>query len=132
MTKNFTIEELTRSSFAARNNISNIPNKEQKRNLRYLASRLEFIRLLLGNCPIVVNSAFRNTEVNAGVFGSSTSSHIDGLAADIVPGNSKSIRENALTIKESSLEFDQIIIYKSFIHIGFGKKMRRQVIYRDN
>ena len=132
MTKNFTIEELTRSSFAARNNISNIPNKEQKRNLRHLASRLEFIRLLLGNYPVVVNSAFRNTEVNAGVFGSRTSSHIDGLAADIVPGNNKSIRENAQIIIESTLEFDQIIIYKTFLHIGFGEKMRRQVIYRNN
>lgn len=132
MTKNFTIEELTRSSFAARNNISNTPNMEQKRNLRYLASRLEFIRLLLGNYPIVVNSAFRNTEVNTGVFGSATSSHLDGLAADIVPGNNKSIRENALAIKGSDLDFDQIIIYKTFLHIGFGEKMRRQVIYRDN
>lgn len=132
MTKNFTIEELTRSSFAARNNISNIPNKEQERNLRSLALNLEFIRALLGDCPIVVNSAFRCKEVNAGVFGSRTSSHIDGLAADIVPGNNRSIRENALAIKESALEFDQIVIYKTFIHIGFDKRMRRQVIYRDN
>ena len=105
---------------------------EQDRNLRSLALNLEFIRELLGNCPIVVNSAFRCKEVNAGVFGSRTSSHIDGLAADIVPGNNRSIRENALVIRESSLEFDQIIIYKTFIHIGFGKRMRRQVIYRDN
>lgn len=132
MTKNFTKEELTRSSFANRNNILNVPNKEQERNLRYLAWRLEFIRLLLGNYPIVVNSAFRNTEVNVRLFGSSTSSHLDGLAADIVPGNNRSIRENALAINESALEFDQIIIYKTFIHIGFGEKMRRQVIYRDN
>lgn len=132
MTKNFTIEELTRSSFAARNNILNVPNMEQLHNLRRLAWRLEFIRLLLGNYPIIINSAFRNIEVNAGLFGSSTSSHLDGLAADIVPGNSKSIRDNALAIKESVLEFDQIIIYKTFLHIGFGKKMRRQIIYRDN
>ena len=132
MTKNFTKEELTRSSFAERNNILNVPNMEQERNLHCLAWRLEFIRLLLGNYPIVVNSAFRNTEVNAGVFGSTTSSHLDGLAADIVPGNNRSMRENALVIRESSLEFDQIIVYKTFIHIGFGKRMRRQVIYRDN
>ena len=132
MTKNFTLEELTRSSFAARNNILNVPNMEQKRNLQYLASRLEFIRLLLGNYPIVVNSAFRNTEVNAGIFGSRTSSHLDGLAADIVPGNNRSIRENAKAIIDSDLLFDQIIIYKTFIHIGFGQRMRRQVIYRDN
>ena len=132
MTKNFTIEELTRSSFAERNNILNAPNMEQLHNLRCLAWRLEFIRLLLGNYPVVVNSAFRSTEVNAGVFGSTTSSHLDGLAADIVPGNNRSMRENALAIRESSLEFDQIIIYKTFIHIGFDKRMRRQVIYRDN
>lgn len=132
MTRNFTKEELTRSSFAKRNNILNVPNREQERNLLYLAWRLEFIRLLLGNYPIVVNSAFRNTEVNARLFGSSTSSHLDGLAADIVPGNNRSIRENALTIKESALEFDQIIVYKTFIHIGFDKRMRRQLIYRDN
>ena len=132
MTKNFTIEELTRSSFAKRNNILNVPNMEQRRNLHCLAWRLEFIRLLLGNYPIVVNSAFRNTEVNTGVFGSTTSSHLDGLAADIVPGNNKSIRENAQAIRESALEFDQIIIHKTFLHIGFDKKMRRQVIYRDN
>ena len=132
MTKNFTKEELTRSSFAERNNILNVPNMEQERNLHCLAWRLEFIRLLLGNYPIVVNSAFRNTEVNAGVFGSTTSSHLDGLAADIVPGNNRRMRETALVIRESSLEFDQIIVYKTFIHIGFGKRMRRQVIYRDN
>lgn len=131
MTKNFTIEELTRSSFARRNNIDNIPNTEQTRNLYSLALNLEYIRALLGDCPIIITSAFRNTEVNTGVFGSSTSSHIDGLAADFVPKNDNSLRENAKTIRESALEFDQIIIYKTFIHIGFDEKMRRQVIYRD-
>ena len=105
---------------------------EQKRNLRCLAWRLEFIRMFLGNYPIVVKSAFRNAEVNAGVLGSPTSSHLDGLAADIVPGNNKSIRENALALKESHLIFDQIIVYKTFMHIGIGKKMRRQIIFRDN
>lgn len=132
MTKNFTIEELTRSSFAKRNNILNAPNEEQKRNLHFLAWRLEFIRLLLGNYPIIVTSAFRNIEVNTGVFGSRSSSHLDGLAVDIVPRNNKSLRDNVQCIKKSSLEFDQIILYKKFIHVGFGKKMRRQIIYRDN
>lgn len=132
MTKNFTKEELTRSSFAKRNNIDNIPNMEQARNLLSLALNLEFIRELLGNCPIIINSAFRCEEVNTGVFGSRTSSHIDGNAADFVPKNDKSLRENAKAIIDSDLLFDQIIIYKTFIHIGFDKRMRRQVIYRDN
>ena len=131
MTKNFTIEELTRSSFAKRNNILNVPDWEQVRNLQSLAFNLEFIRSLLGNYPIVITSAFRNKEVNAGVFGSKASSHIDGNAADFVPKNGKSLRENARDIIDSSLAFDQIIIYKTFIHIGFDKRMRKQVIYRD-
>lgn len=105
---------------------------EQDRNLRSLALNLEFIRALLGDCPIVINSAFRCKDVNTGVFGSRTSSHIDGNAADFVPKNGKSLRENARVIIGSSLLFDQIIIYKTFIHIGFGKRMRRQIIYRDN
>ena len=132
MTKNFTKEELTRSSFAQRNNVNNTPNTEQARNLRALALNLEFIRALLGDCPIVINSAFRCKEVNTAVFGSKTSSHIDGNAADFVPTNDKSLRNNAKTIIDSDLLFDQIIIYKTFIHIGFGKRMRRQIIYRDN
>lgn len=132
MTKNFTKEELTRSSFAQRNNIDNIPNVEQDRNLRSLALNLEFIRELLGNYPIVLNSAFRCKEVNTAVFGSKTSSHIDGNAADFVPKNGRSLRENARDIINSELLFDQIIIYKTFIHIGFDKRMREQVIYRDN
>ena len=105
---------------------------EQDRNLRSLALNLEFIRELLGSCPIVINSAFRCKEVNTGVFGSRTSSHIDGNAVDFVPTNGKSLRENAKTIIDSELSFDQIIIYKTFIHIGFDKRMRQQVIYRDN
>ncbi len=132
MTKNFTIEELTRSSFAKRNNIDNKPNREQEHNLLLLALNLEFIRKLLGDYPLVITSAFRNIEVNAGVCGSKTSSHIDGNAADFIPRNSKSLRENAQTIINSKLLFDQIIIYKKFIHIGFDKRMRKQVIYRDN
>ena len=132
MTKNFTTEELTRSSFAKRNNIDNIPNTEQTRNLYLLAQNLEYIRALLGDCPIIINSAFRCKEVNAGVFGSRTSSHLDGDAADFVPENNKSLRDNARDIINSNLFFDQIIIYKTFIHIGFGELMRRQVIYRDN
>lgn len=132
MTKNFTIEELTRSSFAVRNNIDNTPNTEQMRNLRTLAFNLEFIRKLLGNYPIIIISAFRCKEVNTGVFGSKTSSHLNGNAADIVPKNDKSLRDNVKIIIASELSFDQIIIYKTFIHVGFDKRMRRQVIYRDN
>ena len=132
MTKNFTIEELTRSSFAKRNNINNTPNTEQARNLLILALNLEYIRALLGDCPVIINSAFRCKEVNTGIFGSRTSSHIDGNAADFVPKNDKSLRGNAKDIINSELLFDQIIIYKTFIHIGFGERMRRQVIYRDN
>ena len=129
MTTNFTIEELTRSSFAIRNNIDNTPNEKQTENLRFVANNLEYIREKLGNYPILVTSGFRSKKVNKGVGGVSNSDHIEGLAVDIIVKNNKSIKDTAKQIIETQLEFDQIIIYRKFIHLGFNKKMRKQIVW---
>lgn len=129
MTTNFTLEELYRSSFAIRNNIDNTPNEKQTENLRFVANNLEYIREKLGNYPILVTSGFRNKEVNKAVGGVRNSDHIEGLAVDIIVKNNKSIKDTAKQIIETQLEFDQIIIYRKFIHLGFNKRMRRQIIW---
>lgn len=129
MTTNFTIEELTRSSFAIRNNIDNTPNEKQTENLKFVIKNLEYLRKKLGNYPILVTSGFRSKEVNKGVGGVSNSDHIEGLAVDIIVKNNKSIKDTAKQIIETQLEFDQIIIYRNFIHLGFNKRMRRQIIW---
>ena len=129
MTTNFTIEELTRSSFAIRNNIDNTPNEKQTENLRFVANNLEYIRKKLGNYPILVTSGFRSKKVNKAVGGVRNSDHLEGLAVDIIIKNNKSIKDTAKQIIETQLEFDQIIIYRKFIHLGFNKKMRKQIVW---
>ena len=129
MTINFTIEELTRSSFAIRNNIDNTPNEKQTENLRFVANNLEYIREKLGNYPILVTSGFRNKEVNKAVGGVRNSDHLEGLAVDIIIKNNKSVKDTAKQIIETQLEFDQIIIYRNFIHLGFNKRMRRNIVW---
>ena len=129
MTTNFTLEELYRSSFAIRNNIDNTPNEKQTENLRFVANNLEYIREKLGNYPILVTSGFRSKKVNKGVGGVSNSDHLEGLAVDIIVKNNKSIKDTAKQIIETQLEFDQIIIYRNFIHLGFNKRMRRQIVW---
>ena len=129
MTTNFTLEELTRSSFAIRNNIDNTPNEKQTENLRFVANNLEYIREKLGNYPILVTSGFRNKEVNKAVGGVRNSDHLEGLAVDIIVKNNKSIKDTAKQIIETQLEFDQIIIYRNFIHLGFNKRMRRNIVW---
>ena len=129
MTTNFTLEELYRSSFAIRNNIDNTPNEKQTENLRFVANNLEYIREKLGNYPILVTSGFRNKEVNKAVGGVRNSDHLEGLAVDIIIKNNKSIKDTAKQIIETQLEFDQIIIYRNFIHLGFNKRMRRQIVW---
>ena len=129
MTTNFTIEELTRSSFAIRNNIDNTPNEKQTENLKFVANNLEYIREKLGNYPILVTSGFRSKKVNKAVGGVRNSDHLEGLAIDIIVNNNKSIKDTAKQIIETQLEFDQIIIYRNFIHLGFNKRMRRNIVW---
>lgn len=128
MTPNFSLEELTRSSFAIINGIDNSPNDLQLRNLKIGALILEFVRKELGGFPILVCSGFRCPAVNIGVGGVSSSSHLDGLAFDIIVNNGKTNVENGVSIARLDFAFDQIIIYKSFIHLGLGERARKQVI----
>ena len=129
MTTNFTIEELTRSSFASRNNINNTPSQTVVANLYVVAIHLEFIRQKLGNYPIIVSSGYRSEAVNKGVGGVANSSHVDGLAVDIIVQNNKTTKQTAELILKTNLQFDQMIIYKNFIHLGFDPQQRNQTIW---
>lgn len=132
MSSNFTLEELVGSSFAINSNIDNTPNATQLKNIKVSVLALEYIRAYLGNYPIIVTSGFRCLELNQKIGGSKTSSHIDGQAYDIIIKNGKPPKENALSIVKSDINFDQIIIYDTFIHLGLGPKKRRQIISKQN
>lgn len=83
ITKNFTLEELTKSSTAIRYGIKNVPTKDELNNLTKLCETiLQPIRNKYDH-PIIVSSGFRNPQVNRIVKGSPTSQHMKGEAADI-------------------------------------------------
>lgn len=56
-----------------------IPNR-----LKNLVNNLEIIRKELGGYPIIINSAYRTSEYNQKIKGSTYSQHILGQAVDIV------------------------------------------------
>ena len=88
---------------------------------------MNFIEWLLRrNIHFVVTSAFRTKEQNDACNGSKNSQHLTGDAIDLQP-LSFSVDTFISEIKKSSFKFDQLIRYRSFIHISFarGRKPRQ-------
>jgi zinc D-Ala-D-Ala carboxypeptidase len=118
LTPHFTLEELTVSEAAARNGWDNTPHERETANLIRLARLLERVKVLSGNKPIMVNSAFRSKRVNEAVGGKPTSQHCFGCAADIrIP--SMTPDQVVRMISMSNLEYDQVISeFGSWTHIS--------------
>jgi zinc D-Ala-D-Ala carboxypeptidase len=108
LTKNFTLEEMTKSETALRYDIDNTPNEQEISSMKLLAEKvLQPVRDHFGK-GVKVNSGFRNQDVNQKVGGSRNSDHIRGQAADIeIPGIPNA--ELAEWIKDN-LEFNQLIL----------------------
>ena len=105
LSSNFTLEELTHTDHRE---FDNTPNDEEMANLVRLANFLEDVKVVLGGKPIIVNSAFRSSEVNRAVGSSDKSQHRHGCAADIrVPGMTPN--EVVSAIIQAGLPFDQVI-----------------------
>lgn len=82
LSKNFTLEEMTRSLTAEMHHIDNTPNAAQTANLKTLCDKvLEQAREDFG--PMLITSGYRTPELNKLVGGVSTSYHLKGMAADI-------------------------------------------------
>lgn len=133
ITNNFTLEELTHSNTAVSRGIANIPNDEEIKKLTLLAENiLQPLRDLVCK-PIIINSGFRNSEVNKLVGGVPNSQHAKGEAADIRV-NGVNVRDLFKTIIESDLPFDQVILYDNssnhFVHISYSsERQRKQILY---
>jgi zinc D-Ala-D-Ala carboxypeptidase len=88
MTPHFTLEELTASETAERNNWDNTPNDQELANLVRLAEFLEQVKEVLAGKPIIISSGLRTKKVNDAVGSKDTSQHRIGCAADFrVPGH---------------------------------------------
>lgn len=82
--------------------------------------------LLRRNIHFAVTSAFRTKIQNDMCNGSKNSQHLTGDAIDLKPLE-LSVDEFISMIKASSFKFDQLIKYRTFIHISFarGRKPRQ-------
>lgn len=126
----FTMKEATKTDTGLDNKVS---KPEEAYNIILSASKLDLIRMILGK-PVIVNSWYRSKKVNEKVGGVPTSQHALGQAIDIRVNGLKPI-EIMDKIKASGVSFDQLIVYKSFVHISFKpdiNKDRKQVIIKPD
>lgn len=128
LSPHFTLEELTRSEYAARHNINNTPMPRIIENLRYTAERLEEVRGLLYR-PMAISSGYRSQALNDAVGGSMTSQHRYGFAVDFTCEAFGSPFEVCKAIEASPIEFDQLIHeYGKWTHISFARHVPRRSV----
>jgi hypothetical protein len=132
LSDHFTLEELTHTDHRE---FDNTPNESELDNLKRLAAFLEEVKVILGNKPVMVNSAFRSKQVNDAVGSKDTSQHRIGCAADIrIPGMTPD--EVVKAVIASDLGFDQVIReFDRWTHISVPNtseaKPRRQALIID-
>ena len=97
----------------------NIPTIQQIANMAYGCRQLlEPAREAIG-CPIIINSGFRNSRVNAQVGGVRNSQHLLGQAADIRPKDPKQFQRLVDFLKAHTLT-DQLLTGPGWLHISWN------------
>jgi len=135
LSPHFRLSEMIRSDTARARGFYQVPPPAVVERLRELAGELlEPVRASVG--PLRVTSGYRRPRVNAAVGGSSTSAHMSGWAADVVPvrGTPGQIMR-LLHGAGQALAWDQAILYAGHVHLGLRRpatgEQRRQLIYSD-
>lgn len=126
ITKNFTLEELTKTNCKA----NNAPSVAAIINLTKLCVYILQPLRDAYKMPIQVNSGYRSQVVNRMVGGAATSQHLAGMAADISSGTISGNEKLFALIQELGLPFDQLIDEKGlrWIHVSYSDLHRRAVI----
>lgn len=145
LTPHFALREFTESATAMKHGIDNRPTPEVVENLKRLCEHtLEPLREKLG-LPIIITSGFRTKALNdIIVHAARKSQHMSGQAADFyvvsgskiqVSGDLKLktsshrellIKAFKLIIEDEGIDFDQLIIYPSFIHVSYVSRERNR------
>lgn len=88
---------------------------------------MKFVEWLLRrNLHFTVTSAFRTKEQNEACNGAENSQHLTGDAIDLKPLDF-SVDSLVNIIKDSPFKVDQLIKYRTFVHVSFsrGRKPRQ-------
>ena len=136
--KYFTLDELSRSSTAEKNNIKNKPTTDDIVALTALVDNiLDPARQKIG-APITVTSGYRCPQLNRLVGGSPPSQHTRGEAADLTMASGKENLQLARVIYKLGT-FDQLIIENAdpsvtqcqWVHVSYSRSgNRRQVLVK--
>lgn len=129
LSRNFDWKEFTKSDTATRLHIINeVTTWEVRDNIKALVDNiLQPLRDAWGQ-PLFINSGYRCLKLNAAVGGVPTSQHVFGKAADVGCSNPYELAKLAVRMK---LDFDQLIVYPTFVHFSYDKEGRNrgQILY---
>ena len=132
ISKNFSWAEFTASDTAKRHGIPNaITDWDVRNNIIALVDNLlQPLRDAYGK-PININSGYRCPELNKMVGGVATSQHTKGQAADCGVDDPLAL---ARLLLDLGLEFDQAIVYPTFLHISYKAdgENRNKLLYNKS
>lgn len=140
LSPHFKLSEFVASRKAREHGINNTPPDEAVENLRALCEHtLEPLREGLG-LPVIITSGFRTKTLNDMLAHSSDrSQHMAGQAADFYVGHTEStentekasrrellIKAFREILQNPAIDFDQLILYPSFIHVSYVSRERNR------
>lgn len=128
LSKNFYLQEFTKSATATRFGIDNTPSDQVIKYLKKLCENvLQPLRYYIG--PILITSGYRSRNLNRKIRGSKRSQHVKGQAADFY-SNKYSVPEIIEIVRKSNIKFDQMIDEFSdggggWVHISVNPDSRK-------
>ena len=133
LSKNFSLQEFTKSQTAERRGIDNTPVEGHLENAKALFENV--VQPVRDNFGVtVINSGYRSGDLNYAIGGSNTSQHCKGQAVDIeCPGTPN--YDVAKWIEEN-LDFDQLILEfytpgipdSGWVHVSYKSEDNRKSV----
>jgi len=131
LSKNFTLQEFTKSQIAERKGIDNIPGEIHLERAKELFENI--VQKVRDNFGVtIINSGYRSGDLNYAIGGSNTSQHCRGQAVDIeCPGTPN---YDVAKWIEDNLDFDQLILEfytpgipdSGWVHVSYDTEDNRK------
>ena len=131
LSKNFTLQEFTKSQIAERKGIDNIPGEIHLERAKELFENI--VQKVRDNFGVtIINSGYRSGDLNYAIGGSNTSQHCKGEAVDIeCPGTPN---YDVAKWIEDNLDFDQLILEfytpgipdSGWVHVSYNTEDNRK------
>lgn len=120
VTEHFTLGEIIGSRTADRFGINNSLPPYIWHQAQHCAKKMERVRIILNDRPIIVTSWYRCTALNNAVDGKPSSRHLHGRAVDFVCPAYGSVDQVFTALRHSNLVYDKLIDeFGRWVHIQF-------------